>query len=116
VLAFAGIARPEVFRETITKLGANIVYFKGFRDHYRFKPKEIQSLIKMRKELGAQYLLTSEKDWVRMTTFAPMCPEMAYLSVKFTLVSDQDKFFKMILRSYANSEKSRTASEHIGNG
>jgi tetraacyldisaccharide 4'-kinase len=116
VLAFAGIARPEVFRETITKLGANIVYFKGFRDHYRFKPKEIQSLIKMRKELGAQYLLTSEKDWVRMTTFAPMCPEMAYLSVKFTLVSDQDKFFKMILRSYANSEKPRTASEHIGNG
>ena len=116
VLAFAGIARPEVFRETITQLGANLVYFKCFKDHYRFKPKEIQSLIKMREGLGAQYLLTSEKDWVRMTTFTPMCPEMAYLSIEFKLVSDQDGFFKLISKSYANSKNSRTASGHIGNG
>ena len=116
MLAFAGIARPEVFRETITQLGANLVYFKCFKDHYRFKPKEIQSLIKMREGLGAQYLLTSEKDWVRMTTFTPMCPEMAYLSIEFKLVSDQDGFFKLISKSYANSKNSRTASGHIGNG
>jgi tetraacyldisaccharide 4'-kinase len=96
VVAFAGIARPEVFRETITKLGAQLVYFKGFRDHYRFKPKEIQYLIKIKEELGAQYLLTSEKDWVRMTTFAPTCPELAYLSINFSLVSDQDRFFRMM--------------------
>ena len=96
VLAFAGLARPEVFRETLTRLGADLVYFKSFRDHYRFKPNEIQALIQMREELGAQYLLTSEKDWVRMAAFAPMCPEMGYLSIKFTMVSDQDGFYKMI--------------------
>ena len=96
VLAFAGLARPEVFRETLIRLGADIVYFKSFRDHYRFKPNEIRALIQMREELGAQYLLTSEKDWVRMAAFAPMCPEMGYLSIKFKMVSDQDGFFKMI--------------------
>ena len=96
MLAFAGLARPEVFRETLIRLGADLVYFKSFRDHYRFKPNEIQALIQMREELGAQYLLTSEKDWVRMAAFAPMCPEMGYLSIKFTMVSDQDGFFKMI--------------------
>ena len=116
VLAFAGIARPEMFRKTITKLGAHLVYFKGFKDHHRFKPREIQSLIKMREELAAQYLLTSEKDWVRIATFVPMCPEMAYLSIKFALVSDQDRFFNMISKSYANSENSRTESRHLGNG
>jgi tetraacyldisaccharide 4'-kinase len=96
VLAFAGLARPEVFRETLIRLGADLVYFKSFRDHYRFKPNEIQALIQMREELGAQYLLTSEKDWVRMAAFAPMCPEIGYLSIKFTMVSDQDGFYKMI--------------------
>jgi len=96
VLAFAGLARPEVFRETLIRLGADLVYFKSFRDHYRFKPNEIQALIQMREGLGAQYLLTSEKDWVRMAAFAPMCPEMGYLSIKFKMVSDQDGFFKMI--------------------
>jgi hypothetical protein len=50
----------------------------------------------MGEELGAQYLLTSEKDWVRMAAFAPMCPKMGYLSIAFTMVSDQDGFFKMI--------------------
>ena len=96
VLAFAGLARPEVFRETLIRLGADLVYFKSFRDHYRFKPNEIQALIQMREDLGAQYILTSEKDWVRMAAFAPMCPEMGYLSIKFTMVSDQDGFFRMI--------------------
>jgi tetraacyldisaccharide 4'-kinase len=96
VLAFAGLARPEVFRETLIRLGADLVYFRGFRDHYRFKPNEIKALIQMGEELGAQYLLTSEKDWVRMAAFAPMCPKMGYLSIAFTMVSDQDGFFKMI--------------------
>ena len=116
VLAFAGIARPEVFRKTILKLGADLVHFRGFRDHYRFKQNEIQALIQMKEALGAQYLVTSEKDWVRMATFAPMCPEMSYLSIKFALVSDQDSFFRMISMSYTNSEKSKIASGHIGDG
>lgn len=96
VLAFAGLARPEVFRETLIKLGVDLVYFKGFRDHYRFKPNEIRALIQMREKLGGQYLLTSEKDWVRMAAFAPMCSEMGYLSIQFKMISDQDRFFKMI--------------------
>jgi tetraacyldisaccharide 4'-kinase len=111
VLGFAGIARPEVFRETVAKLGAHLVYFKDFKDHHRFRPTEIKYLIKVKEEIGAQYLLTSEKDWARMTTFAPSCPEIAYLSIKFSLVADQDRFFRMILQSYAKSENYRNAYE-----
>ena len=96
VLAFAGLARPEVFRETLIRLGADLVYFRGFRDHYRFKPNEIQNLIHMRERLNAQYLVTSEKDWVRIAAFAHMCPELGYLSIQFKLISEPDKLFKMI--------------------
>jgi len=96
VLAFAGLARPEVFRGTLIRLGADLVYFRGFRDHYRFKPNEIQNLIHMKERLGAQYLLTSEKDWVRIADFAHECPELGYLSIRFKLISNPDKFFKMV--------------------
>ena len=96
VLAFAGIAQPEEFRDTLVRVGADIAYFKGFRDHYRFKRDEIQALIQMKDELGAQYLITTEKDWVRIPPEASEYADMAYLRINFILVSGQDDFFKMV--------------------
>jgi tetraacyldisaccharide 4'-kinase len=96
VVAFAGIGRPKVFRDTLVKLGAELVYFKGFRDHYEFNREEIDSLIHVKEELGADYLLTTEKDWVRMAHLAPDCRELAYLSIKFVILSGEDDFFGMI--------------------
>ena len=99
IVAFAGIARPQEFKETLTRLGADLVYFKGFRDHHRFKPQEIRAMIQKKKKFGAQYLLTSEKDWVRIAEFAPVCPEMGYLTIRFALVMAQNRFFGMIKRA-----------------
>ena len=96
VLAFAGIARPEVFRDTLMKLGAEVVYFKPFRDHYPFEQKEIQLLIEMKRELSAQYLITTEKDWVRIHSFASAYSEMAYLSISFRFYSGREDFFDMV--------------------
>lgn len=101
VLGFAGIARPDAFKETLVKLGANVVCFKGYRDHHRFKRDEIQALIHMKEKLGVEYLLTSEKDWVRMAPFCPTCPEIAYLAIEFALISNQEEFYGMI-RGAAN--------------
>ena len=96
VLAFAGIAQPEEFKETLEGVGADIAYFKGFRDHYRFRLDEINTLIKMKEELGAQYLITTQKDWMRISPEAPTYPNMGYLSINFILVSGQDDFFEMV--------------------
>ncbi len=96
VLAFAGIARPAVFQDTLTQLGADVVYFKGYRDHYPFKQKDIQYLIKMKEKIGAQYILTTEKDWMRISSMEQIPPELAYLSIEFILLSDHDTFFRII--------------------
>lgn len=96
VAAFAGIARPEVFKQTLVELGADIVYFKGFKDHYIFRQDEIRKLIDMKEKLDARYLITTEKDWVRMASVAPACHDMAYLCIEFEMLSDRDGFFGMI--------------------
>ena len=108
VLAFAGIARPEVFKDTLMRLGADLVYFRGFRDHYQFKQDEIRALIQMKERFGAQYLLTTEKDWVRMASFAPACPDMAYLCVKFALLPGQDDDFFKIIKDGIGKERKPT--------
>lgn len=96
VLAFAGIARPEAFRETLIRVGADLVYFRGFKDHYKFKRDEIQALIQIKEKRGADYLVTTEKDWMRIASFASIYPDIAYLCIQFTLLSGKDDFFRMI--------------------
>lgn len=103
VLGFAGIARPDAFKESLLGLGADVVFFKGYPDHYRFKLDEIQALIHMKDKLGGQYLITSEKDWVRVAPGCPACSEMGYLAIKFELISNQDGFYGMIRRA-ANAQ------------
>ena len=96
ILAFAGIARPEAFRETLIRLGADIVYFRGFKDHYKFKRDEIQALIQIKEKRGADYLVTTEKDWIRIASLISMYPDIAYLCIQFTLLSEKEDFFRMI--------------------
>jgi len=96
VLAFAGIARPEEFRDTLVKLGADPVHFEAYRDHYQFKEDEIRSLAQKKKDLDAQLILTTEKDWVRTISLVHVPHDMAYLSIRFVLRSVRDDFFKMI--------------------
>ena len=96
LMAFAGIAKPEVFRQTLLRLGSDLVYFKGFQDHYVFSHRELANLVAKKACLKADYLLTTEKDWVRMENLMTGYEDLAYLTIRFTLLSDQDMFFSMI--------------------
>ncbi|MFH1351797.1 MAG: tetraacyldisaccharide 4'-kinase [Pseudomonadota bacterium] len=96
VIAFAGIARPESFRKTLINLGAEVCLFKAFDDHHKFYADEIQDLISKKKGLGADYLVTTEKDWVRMENLNTHFPDLAYLTVRFELQSEGEAFFRMI--------------------
>ena len=96
VVAFAGIAKPQVFKDTLTRLGADLAFFRGFEDHHPFKRTEIGGLMTKKEKLKADCLLTTEKDWVRMENLVRGYPDLAYLSIKFTILYGADRFFKMI--------------------
>ena len=66
VIAFSGIAKPESFKESLLNLGANVVSFRAFGDHYPFSKKEIEKLIKEKETLKVELLITTEKDWVKL--------------------------------------------------
>jgi len=109
VLAFAGIAHPEQFKESLIGLGADVVQFKGFRDHYPFDGDEIRELIRMKERIGARYLLTTEKDWMRIAPLAfnmaaPMHNDLAYLSVRFAFLPGQEGVFGIIRNGLSDVE------------
>jgi tetraacyldisaccharide 4'-kinase len=65
VLGFAGIGRPEKFRETLEKLGLEITGFEAFADHHVFTDSELEALLNAAAQSGA-IPVTTAKDHVRL--------------------------------------------------
>jgi len=111
IAAFAAIAKPVVFKKSLTRLGVDLAFFRGFRDHHQFTHDEIQALIEMKDKHGAEYLLTTEKDWVRVAPIAPECPGLGYLGIRFGLLKGEDDLLEMIWDG--NIRKKTCSGNHI---
>jgi len=70
VWAFAGIARPSRFTRTLEGLGATVVEATGFGDHHRYRPEELEALVRRARAAQLQ-LVTTEKDAVRLPAGFP---------------------------------------------
>ncbi|RPI74980.1 MAG: tetraacyldisaccharide 4'-kinase [Desulfobacteraceae bacterium] len=96
VAAFAGIAEPEAFKTTLRQLEAGIISFQSFADHHPFRAEEIQALAAEAEKNKADFLITTEKDWMRIKNLDGPLPDLAYLSVQFRLLGDEQLFFSML--------------------
>ncbi|MBL1406723.1 MAG: tetraacyldisaccharide 4'-kinase [Hyphomicrobiales bacterium] len=64
LIAFAGIADPEKFFESLRKQGAKLELIRPFGDHHYFHKDEILEMLDRAKHLKAE-LVTTAKDYVR---------------------------------------------------
>ena len=62
VAAFCGLANPASFRRTLAALGCRPVARWEPGDHHRYRPVELRRLAAEARSLGAEALLTTEKD------------------------------------------------------
>ena len=65
LVAFAGLARPEKFFDTLAALGAQLEETIPFPDHHPFEADDFTLLQQLAQERGAT-LITTEKDAVRL--------------------------------------------------
>ena len=109
VVAFAGIADPETFRQTLVDLGIKPVYFKSFQDHHTFNTNDLETLVRMKKKVTAEYIVTTEKDWVKLIASSLNRPDIACLRIQFRIQPDQEETFfralETITNSHANNSK-----------
>ena len=80
VLAYAGIGNPERFFETVRGLGATIVEYRVYQDHHTLLPVEAQDLLEVAAERQLK-LVTTEKDWVRLSSNRPELAQLREQSV-----------------------------------
>lgn len=69
VLGFTGIAQPESFFAALKEYNHNIVKKLEFDDHYAYKPEDLQKIITEAKTSGAEIIITTEKDMVKLKPF-----------------------------------------------
>jgi tetraacyldisaccharide 4'-kinase len=73
LVAFCGIGMPEDFHHMLQRLGVVVVAFRPFPDHHPYTHRELADLCRTARQLGAEALVTTEKDGVRLRGLG-LCP------------------------------------------
>lgn len=102
--AFAGIGRPESFKKTMEQVGANILYFKAFPDHYRYDRKDVERLLEESKNAGADRVITTAKDAVRLLDFKELTDDISMLTVKLEFTDKKDQFVRLIEKTVESAD------------
>ena len=98
VAALSAIARPESFEGFLEQLGAQIVLKDHYADHHRYTQQEIIDFINQAKAAGAEYIVTTEKDAVRIPKLDRCDVPLIYLRIQIDILSGQENFDQCISR------------------
>ncbi len=87
VLLLSGLARPEGFRRTVEGLGASVVGERRYPDHHPFTEGELDEALSALVAAEGDWLLTTEKDAVRLPAGRAGDPRLRVLRVEAEIVA-----------------------------
>jgi tetraacyldisaccharide 4'-kinase len=92
VASLSGIAQPESFEESLTRVGASLVYSKRFADHHRFTQQEVLNVINRSKKRQAETIITTQKDAVRFPKLDRRDLPIYFMRVEIKILSGANDF------------------------
>jgi tetraacyldisaccharide 4'-kinase len=98
VFAFCGIGNPDSFFNTIRQLAATLVGSKSYNDHHRYTLSDINEIYEQAKRLKADFILTTQKDWTKITSLTAVKKDIsfAYLAIELKFLTAEDKITQLI--------------------
>ena len=94
----SGIAVPQGFEDSLRRLGAKVIWCERYADHHRYDSSEIIYALNRASDLGAEALITTEKDAVRFPRLASTPVPCYYLRVDIEILSGGENFNDVIDR------------------
>ena len=98
VAALSAIAVPAGFEAFLRQLGAELVATESFADHHRYTQQEIIDFINTAKAARADFIVTTEKDAVRIPKLERLDVPLYFLRVEIDILSGQESFDQCISR------------------
>jgi tetraacyldisaccharide 4'-kinase len=99
LVAFAGLASPDGFARTLEALGVDVAHFATFVDHHWYSAAELAALDARAAALGAEGLVTTEKDWVRIRDVARPRRPIHVVSVRLELLTGAAEWQRVFERA-----------------
>ena len=115
VFAFSGIATPESFEKVLRDLGALLVGRERFLDHYRYGDEDLAALFASARADGAECLVTTEKDAVRIAENL-VCPmPLYYLRLEIDIIRGAADFDEAVGRiCFPQDTRGRSEGRMVG--
>ena len=104
VVAFSGIGTPEGFEETMRSLQLEVVKHFRFPDHHRFSVNDLKAVKMTFHGSGADYLVTTEKDSVRLRGSTSRAREfmeqtpLFYVEIEHEIIGGEEHLTKALER------------------
>jgi tetraacyldisaccharide 4'-kinase len=98
IFAFCGIGNPDSFLNTIRQIGATLLGSKIYNDHYQYTANDINEIYEQAERLKADFILTTQKDWAKITSLASPKKDvpLAYLAIELKFITAEDKITQLI--------------------
>ena len=98
IASISAIANPASFEGFLEDLGGNLVLKRHYADHHRYRQQELIDFINDAKAAGAELIVTTEKDAVRMPRLDRRDIDIQFLRVEIDILSGQENFDQCISR------------------
>jgi tetraacyldisaccharide 4'-kinase len=99
--AFAGIGNPAALEKQLAAFGESYVGQHWFPDHHDFRYAELEEVMRIARERGAEALVTTEKDWPKLRRMKlhelPLPILRLAMAIRFA-EDDEARLFDQILR------------------
>ena len=96
VFAFSGIAQNESFFKMVQSLGCKIRGMLTFSDHHKYTDEDFKTICQTAKRAGADALLTTEKDYVRIAGQTKWPLDLLVLEVRISFGDQEDSFITFV--------------------
>jgi len=106
VLAFSGIGNPFSFEKSLKLLNLEVLRHRKFPDHFFYQKKDILSLEKEAFKLGADFMITTEKDSVRIPMMSELKIPIYVFKIDLMITKGEEIFLEKIEESlnYGNKD------------
>ena len=94
----SGIASPKGFENSLRALGSKVIWCERYADHHRYDSSEILYALNRSADMGADALVTTEKDAVRFPLFEKSPVRCLYLRIAIELLRGKEHFTEIVDR------------------
>jgi tetraacyldisaccharide 4'-kinase len=98
IAAFSAIARPDDFEKTLSGLGVILASRRAFPDHHFFDRREMEEIIAAASRCGAEAIVTTAKDAVRLPAQMNSPVPFYYLDIEMRIGGGEDKLIESVLQ------------------